>query len=163
MKAAIDYLASRPEVKAHSIFVVGHSLGGAVTLYACQGDKRIKGVALWATPHDHAYNVKKFITMKWGRAGYFLFLLASYIDAMVNGSHVFSFHVYGIPLKPRHVRQRLMKLKESEAVTKLENTPILIVVGSSDLIVGVEEAKIIYSAANQPKELAVIDSADHAF
>ena len=163
LKAAIDFLTYRGEVVSDSVFVVGHSLGGAVALYVAQTEKRIKGVALWATPHDHAYNVKRFITRTRGRLGYYLFMLVSYIDAVVNVSRFLSLHVYGITLRPRDVRQKLMKLKESEVVTKLENVSLLIVNGSGDRIVGLEEAKINYESAKEPKELVVIESANHAF
>jgi len=159
----MDYLTSRREVVSNSVFVVGHSLGGAVALYVAQTDKRIKSVVLWATPHDHAYNVKRFITRTRGRLGYYLFLLISYVDAVVNVSRFFSLHVYGITLRPRDVRRKLMKLRESEIVTKLENVPLLIVNGSGDQIVELGEAKINYEAAKEPKKLVVIESGNHAF
>jgi len=163
LQAAIDYLATRKEVNSNSIYVVGHSLGGAVALYVAQRDKRIKGVALWATPHDHAYNVKKFITMTRGRMGYYVFLMVSYLDSVFDVSKIFKWHVYGISLRPREVRRKLMKLKESEAVKVLQNISVLIVIGDGDPIVSVEEARLIYSTANEPKKLVVIGSANHAF
>jgi len=163
LEAAIDYLASRSEANSDAIHIVGHSLGGAVALYVAQRNKRIKGIVLWATPHDHAYNVKKFITKARGRLGYYLFLLISYFDAVVNVSRLFNLHVYGITLRPRDVRQRLMKLRESEIVAKLENVSLLIVNGSGDQVVGLEEVRMNYEAAKEPKELVIIESANHAF
>jgi len=163
LSEAVNYLASRPDTNPNLICIVGHSLGGAVALYVAQKDKRIKSVALWATPHDHAYNVKKFITMTRGRLSYYLFLLVSYMDSVVNMPKFFNLHVYGITLRPRDVRRKLMKLKESEAVKTLMNTSILIVIGNTDPFVSVEEAKIIYAAANEPKKLVVIESANHVF
>lgn len=138
LQAAINYLTSRLETRSNFIYVVGHSLGGAVALYVAQRNKRIKGVALWATPQDHAYNVKRFITRTRGRFGYYLFMLISYLDAVVDMSRLFSLHVYGITLRPCDVRQKLMKLKESEIVARLENVHLLIVNGSGDQIVGLE-------------------------
>lgn len=162
LRSAIDYLASRREVLSDSIFVVGHSLGGAVALYATQGDGRVKGLALWATPHDHAYNVKKFITRNRGRLSYYVFLLSSYIDTIVDTSRLFHLEVYGISLRPRYVREKMMRLNESEVVSKL-NVPILVVVGSDDKFVSVEETKILFSAAEEPKQLLIIPSVGHAF
>jgi len=163
LKVALDYVAARKEVDSDWIFVVGHSLGGAVALYVAAVDKRIKGIALWATPHDHAYNVKRFITRTRGRLGYYLFLLISYIDAVVNVSRLFSLHVYGITLRPRYLRQKLMRLKESEVIKTLENVSLLIVNGSDDQIVELKEAKINYEAAKEPKQLVVIESTNHTF
>jgi len=160
---AINYLASRREANPNAIYVVGHSLGGAVALHVAQRDKRVKGIVLWATPHDHAYNVKKFITRTRGRLGYYVFLLISYLDAVVNVSWLFSLRVYGITLRPRDVRQRLMKLRESEIVAKLKNVSLLIINGSGDQVVGLEEARWNFEAANEPKELVVVESAGHVF
>jgi len=163
LEAAVNFLMTKRETDSDSVYVVGHSLGGAVALYMAQADKRIQGIVLWATPHDHAYNVKKFITRTRGRLGYYLFTLISYVDTVVNVSRLFSLHVYGITLRPRDVRQKLMKLRECEVVSKLENVHLLIINGSGDEIVGLEEAKINYEAAKGHKELLIIESANHAF
>ena len=159
LEAAIDFLASRLEANSNSVYVVGHSLGGAVALYVAEKDKRLRGVVLWATPHDHAYNIKRFITRTRGRLGYYLFLLLSYVDVVVPVSRLFSLRVYGVVLRPRDVRRRLMRLRESEVLARLENVPVLIVNGSDDKIVGLEEAKMNFEAARtKRKELVVIES-----
>lgn len=163
LEAAIGFLLSRREVDSDSVFVVGHSLGGAVALYVALRDKRVNRIVLWATPSDHAYNVKKFISRTRGRFSYYLFLLISYLDAVINVSNLFSLHVYGISLRPRDVRQRLMKLRENEVVAKLQSVNLLIVNGSGDQIVGLEEAKMNYKAAKELKELVIIESANHSF
>lgn len=158
LETAIDFVVSRPEAESNRVLVVGHSLGGAVALYVAVRDRRIRGVGLWATPHDHAYNVKKFISRSRGRLGYYLFLFISYIDAVVNLSRFFSLHVYGVTLRPRDVRRKLMKIKEVDVTRKLKNVSLLIVNGHDDQIVGLEEAEINFDAAKGPKELVVIES-----
>jgi alpha/beta superfamily hydrolase len=163
VKCAIDYLASRPEVQPNNIFVVGHSLGGATSLYALQGEKRVKGLVLWSTPKNHNYNVKKFIKNTRGRLGLCLFLVFSQIDKIIDVSRIFKLQVYGISLRPRYVYGKLMKLDEREIVSKLKNLPILVVIGDIDKIVGKDEAEAIFSAANEPKSLLVIRSADHIY
>jgi alpha/beta superfamily hydrolase len=163
LKAAVDYIASRKDVMSDSIFVVGHSLGGAVAVYVAKGDKRIKGIALWSTPHDHAFNVKRFIIRERGRLGYYLFMLVSYIDTAANVSRWFSWRVYGIKLRPRYVRTKLMKLRESEVLKRLKGITILIVNGDGDQLTPLGEAKINYEAASAPKELVIIESAKHMF
>jgi pimeloyl-ACP methyl ester carboxylesterase len=157
---AVDFLLARPEVRREEgVFVVGHSLGGAVALYVAEQDKRVKGVALWAVPHDHAYNIRRFVIRSRGRLGWYSFLLASYLDAVLPVYRVFSLRVWGFSLRPRDVRQRLMKLKEAEVLKRLEHLPILIVNGSGDTLAGVEEARWNHEAAKGPKELVVIKSA----
>jgi len=158
LEAAVEFLLGRAEAKQGSVYVVGHSLGGAVALYVAERDKRVRGVALWAVPHDHGYNIRRFIIRGRGRLGWVLFLLASYLDAVVPVYRLFSLRVWGFSLRPRDVRQRLMKLKEAEVLKRLEHLPVLIVNGSGDTLAGLEEARWNYEAAKGPKELVVIES-----
>ena len=163
VKCALDFLAARSEVAVNKIFVVGHSLGGAVSLYALQDEKRVKGLALWSTPKNHNYNVRKFIRRTRGRLGLYRFLVLSRIDKVFNISKLFKLEVYGVNLRPKYVREKLMKLDECEAASKLNNIPLLIAVGSNDVIVGVDEAEEIYRSAHESKTLLIIDSADHVY
>jgi hypothetical protein len=118
---------------------------------------------LWSTPKNHNYNVRKFITRTRGKLGLYAFLVFSRIDKVFNVSKLFTLEVYGINLRPRYVREKLMKLDECEAASKLHDIPLLVVIGESDAIVGVDEAQEIYRAANEPKTLQIIKSADHIY
>lgn len=159
LEAAVEFLLGRSEVKGKSgVYVVGHSLGGAVALYVAEGDRRIKGVALWAVPHDHAYNIKRLVIRSRGRFGWFLFSLMSYVDVVVPVGRLWSLRVWGFSLRPRDVRQRLMKLKEAEVLKQLRYLPVLIVNGSGDTLASEEEARRNFEAASGPKELVVIES-----
>ena len=162
LRCALNYLSSRSEVDAETIFVVGHSLGGAIALYTAKEEDGFKALVLWSTPANHAYNVKKFIVNNSGRLAYYIFLIVSYIDDLIDIPKLFDMRVYGILLKPSLVRKKLMKLNESEVVSKLK-IPILIVIGNDDRIVGVEEARQIFSAANNPKKFVVIEGANHIY
>jgi pimeloyl-ACP methyl ester carboxylesterase len=159
LEAAVEFLLGRTEVKSDGVYVVGHSLGGAVALYVAERDQRVKGVALWAVPHDHAYNIRRFVIRSRGRLGWFLFLLMSYVDVVVPVGRLWSLRVWGFSLRPRDVRQRLMRLKEAEVLKRLEHVPVLIVNGSGDTLAGMEEARWNYEAAAGPKELVVVESA----
>jgi alpha/beta superfamily hydrolase len=163
VRCAIDYLVSRSEVIPNRVFVVGHSLGGAVSLYALQNETRVKGLVLWSVPKNHNYNVKKFITRTRGKLGLYLFLFFSQIDRFVNVQRLVNLQVYGIRLRPKYVRQKLMKLEETEAISKLRDLPVLIVVGDSDVIVGKDEAEEVYLHAHDPKTLLFIESAGHNY
>jgi alpha/beta superfamily hydrolase len=163
VKCTLDYLSSRPEALPNSIFIVGHSLGGAVSLYALQDETRVKGLALWSTPKNHNYNVRKFIQRSRGKLGLYSFLILSRIDKFFNVSRLFKLEVHGLSLRPKYVREKLMKLNECEAASKLPSIPLLIVIGEKDTIVGVDEAQEIYRHANEPKTLMIIESADHVY
>jgi alpha/beta superfamily hydrolase len=162
VKSALGYLASKPEVLPNNIFVVGHSLGGAVSLYALQNETRVKGLVIWSTPKNHNYNVRKFIKRTRGTLGLYTFLILSRIDKLVNISRLSKLEVYGVNLRPRYVKEKLMKLNEREAASKL-NIPLLIAIGANDAIVGIDEAQEIYNSAKGPRTLAVIDQADHIY
>jgi alpha/beta superfamily hydrolase len=162
-KCAIDYLASRPEVLSKSLFVVGHSLGGAVSLYAARNDSRIKSLVLWSTPKDHDYNVKKFVRRTRGKLGLYAFLILSRLDKLLDISKMFKLEVYGINLRPRYVREKLMKLNERRAASKLNGVPLLVVVGDADDIVDVDEAREVFLSAHEPKSLLIIKGANHVF
>lgn len=163
VKCAVNYLASRQDVIKNRIYVVGHSLGGAVSLYALQNEKRVRGLALWSVPQNHDYNVRKFIKNSRGRRGLYTFLALSRIDRLFNVSRIFKMQVYGVDLRPRYVRDKLMKLDECEAASKMKGIPLLVVNGEDDTIVGVDEAKAVYESANDPKSLLILKSTDHIF
>lgn len=163
VKCALDFLTSRPDVIRDKVFVVGHSLGGAVSLYALRDETRAMGLVLWSTPKNHNYNVKKFIKRTRGMRGLYAFLILSWIDKIINVSSFFKLEVYGVNLRPRHVREKLMKIDECDAASKLQNLPLLVIIGRCDSIVGVDEAEEIYHSANEPKSLLIIESADHVY
>jgi len=162
-ECVLNFLASRREVLQNSIYVVGHSLGGAVSLIMLKNEKRVRALVLWAVPKNHDYNVRKFIKRTRGRLWLFMFMLLSPFDCVINVSGVFKLQVYGINLRLKEVREKLMKLNETEAVSKLDGLPVLVVVGSSDKIVGEDEAYEVYSSAVGPKSLCIIKSANHIF
>jgi putative redox protein len=162
VKCSLDYLSSRPEALPNWIFVVGHSLGGAVSLYALRDEKRVKGLALWSTPMNHDYNVRKFIRRTRGKLGLYAFLILSRLDRLVSTQRLSKLEVYGVNLRPRHVMEKLMKLNECEAASKL-HIPLLVAVGAKDNIVGTDEAQAIYESANEPRTLLVIEGADHIY
>lgn len=163
VKCALNYLAARPDVIKDRIFVVGHSLGGAVSLYALQNEKRVKGLVLWSVPKNHDYNVRKFIKNRTGKFRLQMFLALSRIDNVLGIGRMFKMEVYGIKLRPKYLRQKLMMLNECEAVSRLKGIPLLVVNGRSDEIVGVDEAEEVYRSANEPKNLTIVESTDHIF
>jgi putative redox protein len=163
LKCALNYLLSRSEVVSGGVFVVGHSLGAAVALYALQGNAGVKGLVLWSTPKNHDYDVKKFIRRKDGVLGLLLFSVLSRLDRVFDVSRLYRLEVAGLDLRPRFVREKLMKLDECEAASRLRSVPLLIVIGQSDALVGVDEAEEVYRSANEPKTLVVVQSADHVY
>ena len=163
VKCVVNYLASRQDVINDRLYVVGHSLGGAVSLYALQNEKRVRGLVLWSVPKNHDYNVRKFIKNSRGRRGLYAFLTLSKIDKIFNVSRIFKMQVYGVDLRPKDVREKLMELDECEAASKVKGIPMLVINGEDDTIVGTDEAEAVYNSANDPKNLIILKSTDHIF
>ncbi len=163
VQCALDYLSSRQEVLSNKIFIVGHSLGGTASLYAIQKERRINGLVLWSTPKNHNYNVKKFIRRTRGKLSLYLFYFFAWLDKLVDVSRFFKLKIYGIILRPRCVREKLMKLNECEAVSNLRNIPLLILVGDEDVIVDVAEARKVFLSAHEPKDFVIVRGANHIY
>jgi alpha/beta superfamily hydrolase len=163
VKCAVNYLASRQDVINDRIYVVGHSLGGAVSLYTLQNEKRVRGLVLWSVPKNHDYNVRKFVKNTRGKLGLYTFLVLSRIDKLFTVSRIFKLQVYGVNLRPKDVREKLMKLDECKAASKMKGIPLLVINGEDDKIVGTDEAEAVYNSANDPKSLLILKSTDHIF
>lgn len=63
-----------------------------------------------------------------------MFLMLSRIDRFLNVSRLFRLEVFGINLRLKDVRGKLMKLNECGEISKLHKLPVLIVIGDSDNI-----------------------------
>jgi len=163
VECVLNYLSSRQEVLSDKIFIVGHSLGGAVSLYTVQNERRIKGLVLWSTPKNHNYNVKRFIGRTRGKLSLYLFHFFAWLDKLFDVSRFYKLKVYGIILRPRYVKEKLMKLNECEAVSNLRNIPLLILVGDEDVIVDASEARQVFLSAHEPKDFLIIRGADHTY
>ena len=56
----------------------------------------------------------------------------------------------------------LKKERPSDAIRKLSPTPVLLIHGTSDLIVSHSHSQRLYEAASEPKQLEIIEGAGHA-
>ena len=137
-RAAIDFL-QRTKIDTTRLGVIGSSLGGMVTLAA--RDKRIRAMVTLATPsHIPSQNGKELKRAK--DKGYF---------ELDSGRRV-RIGFYG----------DLLRYNICDEVKRI-HCPLLIIHGSQDEIVPVEDAHTLYSHANEPKRLEVIEKANHVF
>ena len=141
VSAVISYLQSRKDVKIGKIGVYGTSMGGAVAILAAAVDHRISAVisegtytALRVVFVDYQ---KRIIKMPW----HFLRNIA-----LVQSQKMANF------------KARLVAPFEDN---KRVHVPILIVHGKNDLFIKSDYSKLLYDAANEPKQLLLIEGADH--
>ena len=142
LDGALAFLGQQPDVPAKPYGVYGLSMGGAVALMAAAGDERLAAVVAdspYATLEDALgrhmtlmYPVPK-VPLLW-------FVLATYR---------LRFGVW-----PREVSPQ-------ESAARLSPRAVLLIHGSGDARNPVEGSERIFAAASEPKELWVINGAQH--
>jgi fermentation-respiration switch protein FrsA (DUF1100 family) len=139
---AIDYLKQRPEVDRRRIGVVGFSMGAVAAIQAAAQCTDIAAVVA-----DSAY--------------------ASFLDAARYSFHL----VAGLPHFPvAPVAMRWAKwmvhvdatqLRPVDVIGRIGPRPILLTHGTLDEIVPLRHARILFAAAEEPKELWIVPGAHH--
>ncbi len=162
-RAAFEFLLSRKEVDPTTAFLVGRSLGGTIATYALIHDPRVKGCALWATPPDQHQNIKNFIVKRHGEVGYLLFLLLSTIDRFLDVSRLMRLDVFGLKLRLKDLRGKMMSLKPSQLLSSRNHPPILLLVGDRDEYVTLSETMNFARSVPEGLRLTVMPGAGHTF
>jgi fermentation-respiration switch protein FrsA (DUF1100 family) len=141
VSAVISYLQSRKDLKIGKIGIFGTSMGGAVAIQAAAIDQRIVAVisegsytALRVVFVDYQ---KRIIKLPW----HFLRNIA-----LLQSQKLANF------------KARLVAPIED---IKRVHVPILIVHGKNDSFIKSDYSKLLYDAANEPKQLLLIDGAGH--
>ena len=141
VSAVISYLQSRSDVKIGKIGIFGTSMGGAVAILAAAHDHRIAAVisegaytALRVVFVDYQ---KRIIKLPW----HFLRNIA-----LVQSQKLANF------------KARLVAPIED---IRRVHVPILIVHGKNDSFIKSGYSKLLYDAANEPKQLLLIEGAGH--
>lgn len=136
LRAALTWLAARPEVDGLRIGALGFSLGGYVVAQVAATDERVRAVVLSGTPADPVEQVRfqhrRFSWLTQAPALWVLF----------RG---------GMDLKLRAV----------DYVDKLAPRPLLVIHGSEDATVPSVMAEQLFARAQQPKELLLLQGAGH--
>jgi dipeptidyl aminopeptidase/acylaminoacyl peptidase len=140
LMAAIEFLTKIREIDPQRLGLVGSSLGGR-TVLALPKDERIKATVLLATPIGFS---RLRIEMKGDleQKGYYQY---------PDGSRI-----------KKEFYEDLARHNLPEEVKKI-NCPLLIIHGDLDEQVPRHQAFVLYQNANPPKELRMIEGADHAF
>jgi len=158
-KAALEFLLSRKQVNATTAFLVGRSLGGTVAIYSLVNDPRVRGFALWATPPDHRNNIKSYIEKLHGKVGYLVFLLLSAVDRVYE----IKLDLFGLELRPKYVREKLMTLSGARFLAGKQHPPILFLIGDHDDYVSLSEERSYENSITERKRLVVLPQTGHTF
>lgn len=132
------------------IYLIGHSRGGGISIIKASEDVRIKKIATWASVADFESRMKVDGFEEWKKTG------VTYIpNARTNQNMPLYFQFY------EDLDRNRERLLIKKAAKKL-NKPILIVHGTEDDTVSINEANALHQWVAGSR-LCLIENADHAF
>ena len=145
LKAAIDYLWALPELDRSRLSLLGFSGGAAVSVYVASQDKRVSSIATCACPAE------------------FTFLLnadepQSIIDHFRS---VGTIRDEGFPQSTEEWLNGFRLVSPIKYVAGIAPRPLLLVHGSQDERVEVSHAYKLYDSAGEPKQIIIVDGAEH--
>ncbi|MBU0461662.1 MAG: alpha/beta fold hydrolase [Nanoarchaeota archaeon] len=143
--SAVTFLEQVPQVDVSKIAVIGHDIGGDIAILAAEKDARIKGLVVWGARG----NLVRHMEAKF----------APYELKELRTKGSYSHGQFDIN------QTYLESMKQHDVEDALKNLfiPILIIHGNTDLQVKTEEARTLFANANEPKQLELVDDADHWF
>ncbi|MGI6093563.1 MAG: alpha/beta hydrolase [Veillonellaceae bacterium] len=145
LSAIVDYCRRNILSK---IILLGRSMGGSCSLVFAAHDERIAGLCLWATPCN-LYET-------------FQLSLGANFQLLVEGKTVKLTDQYGnLVIRPSFIED--FKFYDLLACVRNIKSPVLIIHGSQDEVVPIEQAKQMWNYAKNPKKLVVIEGGDHQF
>ncbi len=140
--AAADFLAK--EYQAPSL-LVGHSLGGAASIFAAAEIDSIKAVATIGAPSNPKH-VKHL-------------LKSNLQEIETNGKAIVNLSGRDFTIKKQFLDD--LETKSLPEVAKNLGKAVLVMHSPQDTTVGIQNAEEIYHAAKHPKSFVTLDGADH--
>jgi uncharacterized protein len=174
-KAALSYLATRPEVDPKRIGVMGHSFGAAVAIYAAGTDERFAacvstggwgdGEKKFRKQHESPEAWKKFTDM-----------MAEGRRRLAKGESMKVPRFDIVPIDPSlrgnlspgsimefpyEVVESMYNFRANEVVGKIAPRPLLLVHPANDSVTPTEQSVELFQHARQPADLHLVAGTDH--
>ena len=140
LAGAVDLLAER--TGCNDVWLIGFGTGGALAVIVAQTDERVRGVATAAAPADFE---------DWARHPRKLLVWSREVGVVRNQKFPASLDAWAAQLR---------KLKAVEAAELLNGKELLVLHGSDDQTVPVQDARTIADACPSA-DLRIISGADH--
>ncbi|MEP7345002.1 MAG: alpha/beta fold hydrolase [Gemmatimonadaceae bacterium] len=137
LQSALDYLVRQTDVDSARVGAFGFSMGGFTVAQVAAIDTRIRSVVLVGTPDDARVQTRR----EYAKLG---------VLAVWGG--ILALHVMRMPLD---------EMRPSDVVASIAPRPLLIVTGSTDIVVPSDLSRHIFDAAKDPKEFWLIEGAGH--
>ncbi len=145
LKAAIDYLWALPEVDRAHLSLLGFSGGAAVSVYVVSRDKRVSSVVACACPAEFTAITE-----------------ADDPRAVIN--HFRSLGVIRDKDFPQSIEGWISSFKlvsPINSVAGIAPRPLLQIHSRQDEVVPLSHARKLYDRAGEPKQIAILDGAEH--
>lgn len=139
---ALTYLQSRPDVDPHRVGALGLSMGAAVVLLAATQSQDMAAIVADSS----------FVTLDSVLERGLPFL--RYAPGLLRRSFL-------LPLAEAVLGLRASRVRPIEAVQALGHMPILFIHALEDRLVPSTDSEALYAAAQGPKELWLVEGADH--
>jgi len=179
IRNAITFMETLPQVDPMRIGLWGTSFGGANAIYTAAIDKRVKCISVQITfasgermvaggMNDEARE-KLLSTLQkaWQRAVTKNKPMYLNMDQILTDPDSKEFYKKTVEIHPKlKNRLPLMTIKESMECRPEDHIadlgiPVMIIGATGDIVCPVQESKILYEKALEPKELFIIDGARH--
>jgi len=152
LKTVVDWIeeAGINEFDTNEIYLIGHSRGGGISILAANEDDRIKKLVTWAAVSDLTNRFSQEELDYWKKEG------VIYVENSRTNQQMPMYY---------QIAEDTLNNIERFSIEKAANqlsTPHLIVHGTDDKTVPVEEAKLI-DTWNKSAKLHIIDDANHSF
>lgn len=143
LSAVVDYCRSNICSK---VILLGRSMGGSGSLAFAAHDERIAGLCLWATPYNlfETFKLSLGDSYKLLSEGKTVKINDEYGNLIMESSFIEDFKSYDL----------------LDCIKKIKS-PVLIIHGSQDEVVPLQQAKKMWHYANNPKQLIIIEGGDH--
>ena len=142
VRAALDFIASHPDCRDLPIGCLGISMGGAIALLAAAQWQEIRAVVTDSTYADLGRTIAR---LQWA---------TYHIPRVPLGQMA----IWGAQLR---LGCRMRKLSPVTVIGKVSPRPVLLIHGTKDPTIPHEDARRLYGAAREPKELWLIEGAEH--
>lgn len=145
LSSAVDFCSEKGYT---DIITLGRSFGGSTAICQAPSDTRIKGVCTWAAPAS------------------LMDLFLGFTDEDLPGDESELISLAGdeglIFLKKSFFTD-LSRHSVPHCASLLSPRPLLVVQGTHDSVVSQEDARLIYHSAGEPRDLRLLEGADHQF
>jgi len=145
LETAIDYLYSHPRVVKNQLYLMGFSGGATASAYVAAHNARVAGVALCACPAEfRGFTEQKRVE-----------------DIIEDFRRINIIRDKSFPTSVGEWLEGFRHISPIQWIDKIAPRPLLILHGDKDDLIGIDQAWHLYEKAGDPKEIAVIEGAEH--